>query len=137
MGSESTRWEAPPLSSDVAAIASYRVGVAALVAGGAHASRLLATAIALDPGFALARAALAVALALEGRPYEPLPRAACAINRAERQHLEVVQATLSGSVRRARDLRREHLLEFPGDVLIVWLPVVQHEVGSRVTIDPG
>ena len=100
------------------------------------ASRLLATAIALDPGFALARAASAVALALEGRPYEPLPRGACAINRAERQHLEVVQATLSGSVRRARDLRREHLLEFPGDVLIVWLPVVQHEMRPGVTIDP-
>ena len=113
----------------------YRVGVAALVAGGAHASRLLATAIALDPGFALARRRCAVALALEGRPYEPLPRAACAINRAERQHLEVVQAALSGSVRRAHDLRREHLLEFPGDVLIVWLPVVQHEMRPGVTID--
>ena len=137
MGSESTRWEAPPLSSDVSAIASYRVGVAALVSGGAHASHLLTTAIALDPGFALARAALAVALALEGRPYEALPAGAGVISRAERQHLEVVEATLSGNVRRARDLRREHLLEFPGDVLIVWLPVLQHEMARRLTGHPA
>ena len=122
------RWEAPPLSSDLPAIASYRVGVAALVSGSAHASDLLTTAIGLDPGFALARAALAVALVRDGRAYEALPSDARVTSRAERQHLEIVHAALSGDARRAHDLRREHLLEFPGDVLIVWLPLLQHEM---------
>lgn len=125
------------MSSDASAIESYRRGVAALVSGGAHAADLLTTAVALDPGFALARAALAVSLALEGRPYAALPRGTAVLSRAERQHLEIVQATLSGNLPRAWDLRREHLLEFPGDVLIVWLPVLHQEMRGHVTGDPA
>ena len=136
MGSESTRWEAPPLSSDVSAIASYRVGVAALVSGGAHASHLLTTAIALDPGSPwpgprspspCARGAPLPGGAAwrmcdqPGRAPAPRGRPGDAVRRR----------------RRARDLRREHLLEFPGDVLIVWLPVVQHEMGRRLTGNPA
>ena len=34
---------------------------------------------------------------------------------------------LAGDCRHARDLRREHLLEFPGDLLIVWLPVLSRD----------
>jgi len=30
----------------------------------------------------------------------------------------------------AGDLRREHLLEFPGDLLIVWLPALHADVGA-------
>ena len=56
------------------------------------------------------------------------------MTRAERQHREVVHTTLAGDVRHAADLRREHLLEFPGDVLIVWLPVLRTSA-SRDTYD--
>ena len=44
------------------------------------------------------------------------------LTRGERQHQEIIRAALRGDVAHAADLRRVHLLEFPGDVLIVWLP---------------
>ena len=43
------------------------------------------------------------------------------LTRGERQHLEVVRALLGDDPGRADDLRREHLAEFPGDLLVVWL----------------
>ena len=46
------------------------------------------------------------------------------MSRGERQHVEVVHAALSGDTCRADDLRREHLLEYPGDLLVVWLPAM-------------
>jgi hypothetical protein len=36
----------------------------------------------------------------------------------------VVAAAFDGDPWHAADLRREHLLDYPGDVLIVWLPAV-------------
>ena len=47
------------------------------------------------------------------------------MQRGERQHVEIVNTALAGGATHAADLRREHLLEFPGDLLIVWLPVLQ------------
>ena len=46
------------------------------------------------------------------------------LSRPERQHCEIVRAAFEGDLERAAELRRTHLLEYPGDVLIVWLPAV-------------
>jgi hypothetical protein len=120
-----TPWASPPLStSSGAAEACYRHGIAALVAGSSHAGDLLDAALAADPDFLLARVAVAVLVALAGRPYVAPERTPDAF-RAERQHAEIVAAAFTGDRRRAVDLRREHLVEFPADLLIVWLPLLQ------------
>lgn len=119
----SQTWQPPPLSTDcTAAEAHYRRGIAALVAGVAGAEASLAEAVTIDPSFFLARVGIATANALAGQPYRPPPIAADVL-RGERQHAEIIQAAF-GHHRRADHLRREHLLEYPGDILIVWLPVL-------------
>jgi hypothetical protein len=116
----STRWRAPELStaSDDAA-EHYRDGIAALVAGAAHAAAHFDAALVADPTFALAHVAAAVAAR---RPVE-LP-AGAPTTRGERHHVETARTWLVGDLRHACDLRREHLLEFPGDLLIVTLPLL-------------
>jgi hypothetical protein len=115
-------WPAPTLSTpSTDAVIHYRRGVAALVAGIAHADALLRGAIAADSDFYLAQIALAVAVAMMGARFV-VPRSATTITRGERQHAEIVVATFEGASRHADELRREHLLEYPGDLLIVWLP---------------
>ena len=115
-------WSAPPLSTPSReAETRYRQGVAALVAGLSQAEDLLDEAVAIDPDFFLARIAAAVAKASDDRPYAA-PAPTGRLLRGERQHTEIVEAELAGDRRHAADLRREHLLEFPGDLLIVWLP---------------
>ena len=115
-------WSAPKLSSrHQLALASYRDGIATLVAGAPFASALLGRAVSFDPDFVLARVGLAVADAVAGQPFAAgIDQSA--LTRGERQHEEIVHAAFRGDFARANDLRRVHLLEFPGDVLIVWLP---------------
>jgi len=117
-------WPAPPLSTTSREAATrYRRGIAALVAGIGFAHELLAEAVADDPDFYLAWIGIAVAWAAAGRPYDaPRPRGRPL--RGERQHAEIVEAALAGDRAHAADLRREHLLEYPGDLLIVWLPAL-------------
>jgi hypothetical protein len=123
-------WATPrPSSTSPAALAAYHDGLAALIAGSGHAEALLHRAVEHDPDLLLARVALGVASVLRGQAYEvpPLPPAA---SRAERQHAEVVRTSLGGDPERADDLRREHLSEFPGDLLVVWLPSVRARAPS-------
>lgn len=111
----------PPLSAtSPEAVALYRRGTAALVAGMAHARTLLAEAIAREPGFFAAEVAHAVACAANGDANTP-PATKPGLTRGERQHGEVVEAAFTGDHRHAADLRREHLAEYPADLLIVWL----------------
>jgi hypothetical protein len=115
-------WPAPALTAiSSEAIVCYRRGIAALVAGTAYADTLLAAALAADPDFYLSRLGLSVAHTVVGRPFVA-PPSTSKITRGERQHAEIVRSTFAGAVRHANDLRREHLLEYPGDLLIVWLP---------------
>jgi hypothetical protein len=121
-------WEVPGLSTtSVEAAIHYRDGIAALVAGIANAERLLAAATTLDPGFLLAHIGLAVVDVTGGGDYAAPRVSAGVASRGERQHAEVVAATFGPDCHRARDLRREHLLECPGDVLIVWLPALARD----------
>lgn len=117
-----SRWPAPMLSTgSLEAAASYRDGIATLVAGAPFATALLERAVAADPGFLLAGVGLTVADAIAGR-HRPVTRTCSPVTRGERQHDDIVTAFLDGDLGRADDLRRVHLLEYPGDVLIVWLP---------------
>ncbi len=131
MRPDADRWAPPvPSTTNAAALAAYQDGLAALVAGSGHAEAMLRAAVERDPDLLLARVALGVAGVLRGVPYDapPLPPSA---TRAERQHAEVVGTMLGGDPGHAEDLRREHLSEFPGDLLVVWLPTVTMRPSSR------
>jgi hypothetical protein len=116
------RWPPFPLStpSDEAQSLYWR-GVVALIAGATHARALLDDALAADPFFYLARIAVATSMALEGCPYRA-PATTVRTHRSERQHAEIIDQHFAGRCRRAADLRREHILEYPTDLLVVWLP---------------
>jgi len=118
-------WTAPwPTTSIASARSHYRRGVVALVAGTGAAQRCFGDALVADPGLYVAGVALGLCRALDGCAYTA-PRAKVQLARWERQHGEIVQATFSTGPTRTRDLRREHLLEFPADLLIVWLPAAR------------
>jgi hypothetical protein len=124
-------WRGPALSTASAhATRSYCNGVVALVADAAYAEALLLEATAIDPDFHLAQLALAVARAVGGAPFVA-PDLRGALTRGERQHAEIVAATFAGGGGHADDLRREHLVEFPGDLLIVWLSTACHRRAER------
>jgi hypothetical protein len=107
----------------VEAATAYAAGVELLVTSSSEAVAVLRVAVESDPHFGLARVALACALAAAAGPPDagacdrspPPPRAS---TRRERQHIEVVQLALSGERDRAAVLGREHLREFPRDVLV-------------------
>lgn len=121
----SRSWTSLPLSTESEEAEScYRRGIAALVAGLADAEELLDEAITLDPRFFVAHVGLAAARAVAGEPYTP-PARTVEIRRGERQHAEIVEAEFSGQHARAVALRGEHLHEYPGDLLIVWLPALR------------
>lgn len=106
-----------------ASASAYGQGVELLVGGSPQAISVLRVAVESDPHFELARVALACALAAAGMPAEA-PRCECsplscrAPIRRERQHVEVVRLVLSGERERAAVLGREHLREFPSDILV-------------------
>ena len=124
-------WDGPPLSTvSVEAMGHYRHGIAALVSGIANAEQSLHAAIDIDDGFFLAHVGLAVSRVVDGEPFVPWALPTSGLGRGERQHAEIVLTMLTGDRRHAGDLRREHLLEFPGDLLIVWLPALHADVGA-------
>jgi hypothetical protein len=108
--------------SDVSATA-YSQGVELLVSSSPDAISLLRAAVESDPHFELARVALACALTAAGMPPEA-PQCDCAplscraYTRREQQHIEVVRLVLSGDRERAAVLGREHLREFPNDIVV-------------------
>ena len=87
---------------------------------------MLQAAVAADPAFGVALAALAWGSAGQTGSRRGTPRCAgCAawrgsssVTRRERQHIEIVVTALRGDRERARALGSEHLREFPADVLV-------------------
>jgi len=132
MRPDAVRWAVPPLgTSVVAAAVRYRDGVAALVAGLPHADRLLADAVACDPAFFLAHVGVGVSRFLTGDGVYLTPTVV-PVGRGARHHGEIVRAWLTDDRRHGADLRREHLLEFPGDLLIVWLPALTADADGQM-----
>ena len=103
---------------------AYARGVDLLLVRSPEAESALRDAVEADPRFELARVALSCALvtadtragclARERSPCSPVG----ASTRRERQHIEVIELVLSGERDRAAVLGREHLREFPGDILV-------------------
>jgi hypothetical protein len=119
-------WRSPVLTTGSdAAVRAYRIGIASLVAGAAQAEASLEAAVAADPDFALARVGLAAARFRRGGPYVAAPLRSSGLTRGERHHAEIVEATCLGDVDHAADLRREHLLDYPADLLVVWAPILR------------
>lgn len=112
-------------SADIADIADAEFVhsvIARLVGGDPLAPVLIRAAAEGHPGSFAALSALAVI----GTDPEDLRRARLlARTRRERQHAAIIEESLTGDPNRARVLAREHLAEFPDDIVISWL------VGTR------
>jgi hypothetical protein len=111
-------------TNSVASAMAYARGVDLLLESSPDAESALRNAVKADPHFDLARVALACALARADKPAKSvlcdrsLGSAAIAPTRRERQHIEVIRLVLSGERDRAAVLGREHLREFPSDILV-------------------
>ena len=107
------------------AVEAYDRGVRALLAFSADPIGPFEEAIALDPDFALARAALAVALYLD----EKIPEGRAAMARAavaapalperERRHVEALGLWVGGRGNEAIDVIRDILAAHPRDVVLI------------------
>lgn len=116
-------------TSSRAAVDAHDRGVRALLGFGAETVECFRQALAADPEFVLARAALAVALYLDER----IPAAQAEMERAladgnaqaasltprERRHLEALRLFVGGRGHDAIAVMREILAEFPRDVLLM------------------
>jgi hypothetical protein len=108
-------------TTSLAATVAYARGLDLLLAASPAAVSMLRRALCADPEFELARVALACVLADGRGQAQHLRRegsAGSVATRRERQHIEVIKLVLSGDRRRAAVLGREHLREFPNDVLV-------------------
>jgi hypothetical protein len=93
--------------------------LARLVGDDPLAPVILAGAAAEHPESFAAHAALA----LVSEPFDSVLAAAgrLAAGRRQRQHLAIIEFWLHGEGERAHLLSREHLAEFPDDVIVSWL----------------
>ncbi len=119
----------PVSTSSRAAMDAYDQGVRALLGFGADATDRFRRAVAADPDFALARAALAVSLYLD----EQIPAGRAEMERAtaagpaqvttltarERRHLEALGLFVGGRSNDAIALMKEILAEFPRDMVLM------------------
>jgi tetratricopeptide (TPR) repeat protein len=107
------------------AVLFYIEGVDRLLSQSVGAETALAASIEADEGFALGHAALAAAQQASGKPAaakEHISRAAALAagsSRRERQHVQAIETVLRGESLAALDRIREHLDEFPRDILLV------------------
>ena len=117
------------LSTGPSAASAYRLGVTALLADRLpEAAAAFRLAVTEDPCFAMGHAGLALVLSLSdpddaGRndALDAVERArTCSrrVSRCERHHVEVVALALQRRFARASALGREHLVEFPDDVVV-------------------
>jgi len=103
---------------------AYNRGLDLLLMSSPEAASALRIAVEADPEFELAHVALVCALVIADKPAEgalregSLRSAAIVRTRRERQHIEVIRLVLRGDRDRAAVLGREHIREFPGDVLV-------------------
>lgn len=110
-------------TSSTDATHAYVEGVDRLLAAHAAPEEAFDRALAADPRFALAQIGLARSLQLLGRGAPAQATAARArelgasLERRERQHVEALALAVAGQGARALALIREHLAEFPRDVM--------------------
>ena len=111
------------LTASPAAAAAYVDAVDRLLAAREGALEGFDRAVAADPGFALAHVGRSRSLLVAGRGVEGRAAATAALalagglERRERRHVEALAAAATGPGDRALALVREHLREFPRDVV--------------------
>ena len=112
-------------TNSAVAAARYADGVELLLGSSPDASAMLQAAVAADPAFGVALAALAWGSTGQTGTDAALLDALAAsvagsssVTRRERQHIEIVVTALRGDRERARALGSEHLREFPADALV-------------------
>jgi hypothetical protein len=116
-----------PLStSSETAAEHYRAGVLLMLSAWPGGGEELERAIAADPGFALAWAALARLRTIHARPADAKEAIATAVDlvsrqgtERERSHVAVLDAAIAGRTLQARDLALAHADRWPRDVLIL------------------
>jgi tetratricopeptide (TPR) repeat protein len=122
-------YDLPVSTSSRAAVDAYDRGVRALLGFGADTIECFRQAVAADPDFVLARAALAVALYLD----EQIPAGRAEMERAaadgtaragtltprERRHLEALGLFVGGRSNDAIALIKEILAEYPRDMVLM------------------
>ncbi len=117
----------PVTTGSADALDRYNRGVARLLTANAAVESALGEAIALDPGFALAHAALARQLQLYARAAEARAAAeraralAAPLTERERGHVEAIWLAVHGQGGKALDAVRAHLAAFPRDALVLSL----------------
>jgi tetratricopeptide (TPR) repeat protein len=121
----SDRYSLPLSTHSEAAAVAYGEGVDHLLALTAGGEERLRAAVDADVGFALAYAALALVLQMQGKPADATETAEHARSLAEgtteleRRHVEAVAAVVGGEIQRAGGLIREQLAVFPRDALLL------------------
>ena len=112
-------------TNSAVAAARYADGIELLLALSPGASAVLQAAVAADPAFGVALAALAWGRTgpdgVDAAPHDALTASVAgssSVTRRERQHIEIVVTALRGDRERARALGSEHLREFPADALV-------------------
>ena len=115
------------LSTDSAGAAeAYIAGLDLSLLVEAAAVERFAAALALDPRFALARAAVAFHLQFDPDPAAGVGQALMAANHAagatarERQHVEILRRAALRDWSAVAELAPAHLAEHPRDVLVLW-----------------
>lgn len=117
------RYDLPLSTPSPAARDAYVEGVDLLLSANAGADAALDRAIAADETFALAHAARARWLQIEGRAAQAREAASRAavlahgVGRRERQHIEILSRVVRGEGPAALDLTRAHVAEFPRDTM--------------------
>jgi tetratricopeptide (TPR) repeat protein len=121
------RYGQPLSSRSAAAVAHYVSGIDRLLAAEAGAQEALRQALAIDEGFALAHAALALIRQGQGAAEAARQSAAQALTyvrgltQRERQHVGVITTWVGGNASLALTLAREHLRDYPRDAVVLSL----------------
>ena len=121
------RYDLPLTTESPAAAESYVEGADRFLAQIYGSEREIERAVELDEGFARARALSALHLLYGNRPAEAREAAARArslavrATRRERAHVEAIALMVEGDSRKAYRIVREHLADFPRDMLMVRL----------------
>jgi tetratricopeptide (TPR) repeat protein len=111
----------------VTAVESYIKGIDQFLSGDVGADTSLAQAIEADGGFAAAYASLALIQQFQGTAAEAKQSAAQAracmngLSKRERQYVEAIAMFVDGGASRVLPLVHEHLDEFPGDAVLLFL----------------
>jgi len=117
------RFDLPITAASDAALLAYDAGVATLLTAGPGPEAKLREALALDPGFTLAHAALARAHQVQARMAEARAAIATATELAatatprEQGHIRVLSLAIGGQGGAALDALKAHLDDFPRDAV--------------------